>query len=130
MNLPKELQELLDKRTKLEDESRSLKEEQRKLEENARALEEKLIKGLKNNNEATRQNISQLESKIKDLEQRLGQISQESGTPGSADETTQEAAIEVSGVASDEVAEEKSVTVTAFGETPEEGRERKKHRFF
>ena len=77
MSLPKELKELQDKRAKLEDESNSLKEEQRKLEENAKALEEKIIDKLRNNNKATRQAISQLETKINELEQKLNQASQE-----------------------------------------------------
>jgi predicted RNase H-like nuclease (RuvC/YqgF family) len=74
MSLPKELQELQDKRAKLEDEMQSLKEEQKKKEERAKALEEKIIEELNNKNEKSRQNISQLDSKIGDLERKLEQI--------------------------------------------------------
>lgn len=78
MSLPKELQELQDKRAKLEDEMQSLKEEQKKKEERAKALEEKIIEELNNKNEKSRQNISQLDSKIGDLERKLEQIGKDS----------------------------------------------------
>ena len=78
MSLPKELQELQDKRAKLEDEMQSLKEEQKKKEERAKALEEKIIEELNNKNEKSRQNISQLDSKTGDLERKLEQIGKDS----------------------------------------------------
>jgi FtsZ-binding cell division protein ZapB len=88
MILPKELQELQEKRSQLEDESTTLKEKQKKLEERTKALEQKIIEGLKSKNEETRQNISNLESWSNDLEQRLGQITQNSKTTEVANETT------------------------------------------
>jgi chromosome segregation ATPase len=87
MSFPKELQELQDKRSKLENESLSLKEQQKKLEEKAKALEQKIVEELTSKNEETRQNISHLESKINDLEQRLGQITQRTKTNEPIDET-------------------------------------------
>lgn len=78
MSLPKELQELQDKRAKLEDEMQSLKEEQKKKEERTKALEEKIIEELNSKNEKARQNISQLDSKIGDLERKLEQIGKDS----------------------------------------------------
>ena len=76
----KEIEELRDKRAKLEDEARVLKEEQSKLEERSKALEQKMMEELKDGNKKKRQDISRLESIIKEQEQRLKQISQEKET--------------------------------------------------
>ena len=107
MSLPKELQELQDKRSKLENETRSLKEEQMKKEEQAKALEQKIIEELLSKNEETRQNISQLNSKIEDLEQRLGQIRQETHNLDST-----EVSVEINQAALKETMEEKAVVST------------------
>jgi chromosome segregation ATPase len=88
VSLPKELKELQDKRTKLEEESHGLKEEQRNLEENVKELEQKLIEGLRNENKITRQDISRLKSVIDDLGQRLSQLPQTPESTESVEEPT------------------------------------------
>ena len=76
LSTSKELEGLQNKKTGLEEESHSLKEEQQSLDERVKVLEEKIaIEELKNNNKATREAISQLESKIDELEQRLKETS-------------------------------------------------------
>lgn len=82
-----ELEELRDKRAKLEEESRSLKEEQMKLQEKAKALEEELSEELKNSNKTTRQAITQLESMIDELEQKLKQMPQTTEASKLSEET-------------------------------------------
>lgn len=74
VSLPKELQELQDKRIKLEEESRCLKEEQKNLEENVKELEQRTIERLKSANKNTRLEISRLKSMVDDLGQRLSQL--------------------------------------------------------
>jgi len=74
-----ELEELQNRKTRLEEESRSLKDRQKSLEERTKVLEEKIAIGeLENINKATQDSISQIESKIQGLEQRLKEVSQES----------------------------------------------------
>jgi len=82
----KEIEEMQNKRAKLEDEARALKEEQDKLEEKSKALEEKMMEELKNSNKERRQDISRLESIIKEQEQRSKQISQGKETLSVGDE--------------------------------------------
>ena len=102
MSLPKELRELQEKRSKLEDESVALQEQQRKLEEKARALEQKIMEELNTRNQETRQNISDLESRVSDLEQRLGQITEKP----TANESTAETVPTQDAMASDAVTAE------------------------
>jgi phenylpropionate dioxygenase-like ring-hydroxylating dioxygenase large terminal subunit len=146
MSWSKELQELQDKRSKLEGESLSLKEQQKKLEERTKALEQKIMEELRSKNEETRQYISHLESRINDLEQRLGQIAQKTKTNEPIDETasqtpTQEAAeglsVEINAAVLEE--HEESVTVTPVNDSStavekdnsetHQGSEKKKRRF-
>jgi len=76
LSTSKELEELHNKRTGLEEESRSLKEEQQNLEGRVKVLEEKIaIEELTNSNNATRETISLAESMIDKLERRLQEIS-------------------------------------------------------
>jgi FtsZ-binding cell division protein ZapB len=107
MSLPKDIQELQDKRSKLEDESHSLKEEEAKKQEHAKALEQRIIDELQTKNEETRQNISQLNSKIDDLEQRLSQIKQETPSAEPA-----EVSVEINQAALNDIVEEKTATST------------------
>jgi chromosome segregation ATPase len=146
MSLPKELQELQEKRAQLEDESLTLKEQQKKLEERAKALEQKIMEELKSKNDETRQNISHLESRINDLEQRLGQITQKTKTTEQANEPPSPSLEANDGVSAqindavlEEPAEEGEVAVTAvddssdvdepYSSEPNQGTEKKKRRF-
>lgn len=144
MSFPKELQELQEKRSKLEDESLTLKEQQKKLEERTKALEQKIIEELRSRNEETRQNISHLESRINDLERRLGQGAEETETIEQADETPSqtpnlEAAegvtTEINEAVLEESADEEAVAVSAVEDSAktsesDRGTEKKKRRFF
>lgn len=81
MNESKELEELQNQKTRLDEESRSLKGRQENLEERVKVLEETIaIEQLKNNNKATREAITQLESKIDELERNLEKVSREPET--------------------------------------------------
>jgi hypothetical protein len=148
MSLPRELQELQDKRAKLEDESHFLKDEQKKLEERAKALEQEIIEELRSRNEVARQNISCLESVIIDLEQRLGQITQETTTNEPIDETvsqtpnleaTEGLSVEINQTVVEDTAED-SATVMSVNDSssavekrnsePLQGNKKKKHDFW
>jgi hypothetical protein len=88
MSTSKELEELQNRKARLEEESNGLKTEQGNLEERVKVLGEKIaIEELKSNNKATSEAISKLESKIDELEQRLRQVSQTPGTPHPINET-------------------------------------------
>jgi chromosome segregation ATPase len=148
MTLPRELQELQDKRAKLEDESHFLKDEQKKLEERAKALEQEIIEELTNKNEEKRQNISHIESMINDLEQRLGQITQETTTNEPIDETasqtpnldaTEGVSVEINPAVVEDTAEDSaavmpvndsSSTVEKPNSESHQGRKKKKHDFW
>jgi uncharacterized coiled-coil DUF342 family protein len=146
MSLPRELQELQDKRSKLEGESQSLKEQQKKLEERTKVLEQKIMEELSSKNEETRQNISHLESRINELEQRLGQITQKtkvnepigetaSQTPNL--EATEGVSVEINSAVCEEQGESVAVTSVNDSSTVDEkddseshqGNEKKKRRF-
>ena len=148
MNASKDLEELQNKRTKLEEESRSLKEDQKDLEERVKVLEEKIaVEELKNSNKAACEAISHLESKINELEERLKKTSQVPETPkptneivSEVDETT-EPTEEVTPEVEETMPEEEAVTVTALedsitasqeevGEDLKKPSEKKKHKFF
>jgi predicted unusual protein kinase regulating ubiquinone biosynthesis (AarF/ABC1/UbiB family) len=146
MSLPRELQELQDKRSKLEGESLSLKEQQKKLEERTKVLEQKIMEELSSKNEETRQNISHLESRINDLEQKLGQMTQKtkvnepiSETPSQTLnlEATEGVSVEINAAVCEE--HEESVAVTSVNDSStavekddsesHQGSEKKKRRF-
>jgi len=150
LSASKELEELQNKRAKLEEESRSLKEDQKDLEERVKVLEEKIaIEELKNSNKAACEAISQFESKINELEERLKKTSQVPETPkptkeivSEVDETTEpteEVTSEVEETMPEEP-EEEAVTVTALedsittsqevGEDLKKPSEKKKRKFF
>jgi chromosome segregation ATPase len=148
MSLPKELQELQDKRAKLEDESHFLKDEQKKFEERAKALEQKIIEELRSKNEEARQNISHLDSTINDLEQRLGQITQETTTNEPIDETasqtpnleaTEGASVEINRAVLEDTAEDSaavmsvndsSSAVEKWNSESHQSNKKKKHKFW
>jgi hypothetical protein len=91
MDTSRELEELQNRRARLEEESRSLNDEQKSLEDRAKLLEEKIaIEELTRNNKATREEISQLESTIKTLENKLVGCFQPSEVPAPMKETLPE----------------------------------------
>jgi uncharacterized protein (DUF3084 family) len=149
MSVLKELEELQTMRAELEAESRSLKEKQKELENSVLALEQEVvmeelnkekavIEELKNNNQAVKDAIAQLEAKKRNLESRLEQAPQPPATPPPAKEKKEEAPAQPEET---EEAEESGVTVTAIesealvespettGESPKK-QEKKKRRFF
>lgn len=70
--MSKELEELQNKKTGLEEESRNLEEQQKNLTERVKALEEKVtIQGLEDGNQTKQKAIHELESKIDELEKKL-----------------------------------------------------------
>jgi hypothetical protein len=82
LSTSKELEELQNRKAGLEAESLSLTDKQKNLDERVKVLEEKIaIEELKNNNKATQEAISQLESKINGLERRLKEVSLEPNAP-------------------------------------------------
>jgi O6-methylguanine-DNA--protein-cysteine methyltransferase len=89
MTLPKDILELREKRSHLEDEKHSLSEEKRKKKERLKALEQMMIVELNNANEKSRQDLSQLDSSIDELENRLEQVRQEAENQNDkSDQTT------------------------------------------
>jgi chromosome segregation ATPase len=77
LSKPNEFEKLQTKKSELEAESVSLKEKQKNMEERLMILEEKIaIEELKNNNNAAREAIGQLETKINGLETKLQKASQ------------------------------------------------------
>jgi TolA-binding protein len=126
LSTSQELEELQNRRTKLEDESRSLKDEQTNLEQRIRVLEERIaVEELKNNNNVAREAVVRLESKMSELEQRLRQVTQVQEIAKPPEETiaevhetpppesTEEAVPETSETMPEEP-EEETVTVTAL----------------
>ena len=152
MSTPNELEELRNRRVKLEEESHSLKDKQTNFEERVKVLEEKLaIAELQNNNKMTRDAISQLESKMNELEERLNKTLQapepaepaekvtpeENVVPEPVEEAAQEVAeTEVEKAEEPEEPEEEAVTVKPFEDafvTEQEDKKRsdkRKRKFF
>ena len=145
------LEELQNRRAKLEEESRFLKDEQKSLEERVKILEEKIaIEELTKNNKATHDEISQLESAIKALEHKLDGYVQPSGDSTLMVETTPEPEIsepvkeentsELAETTESEEAQEEIVTVAEFenpieqqeefGDDQKIRSEKKKRKFF
>jgi uncharacterized coiled-coil protein SlyX len=88
----KELEELQNKKAKLEDESRTLKDEQTNLEQRIRVLEERVaVEVLKTNNKIAREAVSRLESKLNELEQKLKHVTQTSQAAEPSKETVPKA---------------------------------------
>jgi chromosome segregation ATPase len=143
--MSKELQELQNKRAKLEEESVSLKNEQTNLEERVRVLEEKVaIDQLTKGNDTAREQISQLASKVDELEQRLsGKIPspiKEAPPPQEVPALAEEPAPEPAETGEPEEPHEDIVTVAElegpiagqeeFGEESKRRSDRKKRKFF
>jgi L-lactate utilization protein LutB len=129
-----ELDELRDKRAKLEKESLLLKQGQKNLEERIKVLEEKIaIEELKKDNRTARENVSHLESTISELERKLleaghSRYSSNSETPKRPEQPT---TTFVRPVVSQQTVGEglKPSMHTPPPPPPEETKERKKHRF-
>jgi hypothetical protein len=72
LSASKELEELQNKRTNLEEQSRSLEEKEKALEERVKIVEEKLaIQELEDHNQTKLDAVKNLEAKISELEKRL-----------------------------------------------------------
>ena len=105
MDTSRELEELQNRRARLEEESHSLNDEQKSLEDRVKVLEEKIaIEELTKNNKVTREEISQLESTIKALENKLVGGFQPSEVPARMTETLPET--EVTEPAEEEITSE------------------------
>jgi uncharacterized coiled-coil protein SlyX len=133
MDTSRELEELQNRRARLEEESRCLNDEQKSLEDRMKVLEEKIaIEELTRNNKATREEISQLESTIKALENKLVGCFQPSEVPARMTETLPETEVtepaeeeitsELADATESEEEQEEIVTVAEF-ESPTEQQE-------
>ncbi len=133
MDTSRELEELHNRRARLEEESHSLNDEQKNLEDRVKVLEEKIaIEELTRNNKMTREEISQLESTIKTLENKLVGDFQPSEVPAHMTETLPETEVaepaeeeitsELAGATESEEEQEDIVTVAEF-ENPTEQQE-------
>lgn len=150
MSDSKELEQLQNRRAKLEEESNSLGQQQQNLETKVKTLEERIkINELENINKTRRETITRLESKMGELEQSLNAVEKPE-----SHESTNEAKLEINEVqesteelttsASETIEQEPEdevVTVAAieepmtveqeeYSENPKRQNEKKKRKFF
>jgi septal ring factor EnvC (AmiA/AmiB activator) len=147
MSAKGELEKLHSIRAELEAESRLLIDEQQNLEKCVRVLEDKilaeeirkenaLVEDLRSRNEAAKTAIAQLEDKKKELEGRLEKFLESSGVAIKAREAGKTTAKpeKVDEVPEEEDFPEDAVTITVLESEemvePQEGQEKRNHRFF
>lgn len=140
----KELEQLQDRRTKLEEESNSLEQQQRNLDSKVKTLEERIkINELESINKTKREAITQLESRINELEQKL-KPQEETKSYESMDQDSLKTTEEVTTTAPETVEEEPANEVVdtgviedpmlaeqeEFSENLKRQNEKKKRKFF